>query len=225
MGLVLRDFLVKPLRFFPELVDLLRNSISIIRFRDLSMLLHQQLKTSWSARYVAYNSVRGCRMSVVALSFNKRVIYQESRTFQILSLRCVAGKCSSVNRPEQIASSWAAHGGFRNDQCDRSVGVETASRQRPDGRFCWNAYDQPDHLSRDRAIIKRHGAVLVRPHSNVELLGCRIVRLGSIRIPNHSPPAAGRHARQVRDLQLEHEVICPWRLCDGDPVDRKRGWS
>jgi len=78
LGLVLRDFLVKPLRFFPELVDLLRNSISIIRFRDLSMLLHQQLNKSGSARYVAYNSVRGCRMSIVALSFNKRVIYQES---------------------------------------------------------------------------------------------------------------------------------------------------
>ena len=78
MGLVLRDFLVKPLRFFPELVDLLRNSISIIRFRDLSMLLHQQLKTSWSARYVAYDSVGGGRMSIVPLAFNKRVIHQQS---------------------------------------------------------------------------------------------------------------------------------------------------
>jgi len=40
--------------------------------------MRQCLKTSWSARYVAYNSVRGCRMPVVALSFNKRVIYQKS---------------------------------------------------------------------------------------------------------------------------------------------------
>ena len=35
-------------------------------------------ETLRSARYVAYDSVRGGRMSVVALAFNEGVVYQES---------------------------------------------------------------------------------------------------------------------------------------------------
>jgi len=40
--------------------------------------LRQSLKGSWSARYVAYDSVGGGRMSIVPLSFNECVIHQES---------------------------------------------------------------------------------------------------------------------------------------------------
>jgi hypothetical protein len=40
--------------------------------------LRQRLKTLGSARYVAYDGVSRSRMSVVALPFNKSVIYQKS---------------------------------------------------------------------------------------------------------------------------------------------------
>jgi hypothetical protein len=39
--------------------------------------LRQCLKTSWPARYVAYDGVRRSRMSVVALPFDEGVVYQK----------------------------------------------------------------------------------------------------------------------------------------------------
>src|SRR5204862_7620044 len=91
--------------------------------------MRQCLKTSWASSYVAYNSVRGCRMSGVALSFNKRVIYQESCAREVLCLRCVGGERPSVNSSLQITRSRAASCGFRDDRSDSPIGGEAASGQ------------------------------------------------------------------------------------------------
>src|SRR5206468_7918798 len=136
---------------------------------------------------------------------------------------CVAGKRSSVNSTKQITRSWAANCGFWYDERDRSICVKGASRQRSDGSFRRNTNNQTNNSGMDSPILKSSVSVAVRSHADVELLGCRIVRLRSVRVPNHSPPAVGRHVCQAGDLHLEHEVVCPGRLTDGNRVDSKRG--
>src|SRR5438034_8601282 len=172
--------------------------------------------------YIAHDGVRRGRMTVVPLAFNECVVYQQRRALQELSLRRVACERPSVNSSEQITGLRAANYGFRDYKCNRSISVKAASGQGPDGSFCRNTNNQTDNLSSDSPIFKGSCSVLVRPHADVELLGCRIVRLSSIRVPNYSPPAARRHTCQTGHLHLEHEVTCPLRLSDGDPVDSKR---
>src|SRR5436309_3156156 len=114
-------------------------------------------------------------MSVVALPFNKGVIHQESRALQVLGLWRVARERSSVNSTKQITRSWAANCGFRHNERDRSICVKGASRQRPDGSFRRNTNNQTNNSGMDSPILKSSVSVAVRPHADVELLGCRIV--------------------------------------------------
>src|SRR5882724_7859872 len=96
-------------------------------------------QTSRSARYIAYDGVRGGRMTVVPLRFNEGVVDEESRALQVLGLWRVASERPAINGSEQITWNWAANCRFRYDEGDRSIRVKTASGQGPDWSLRRNA--------------------------------------------------------------------------------------
>ncbi len=126
-------------------------------------------------------------MAIVPLRFNERMVYQQGRTLQVLSLAGIAGERPSVNGSEQITRLWIADGGFGDDERDRSVSVKAAAGQGSDWSFCRDANHQTDDGGGDSPILKGDSSVLIRSHANVELLAWRRVR-----VPDHPPAAAGR---------------------------------
>src|SRR5258707_3546342 len=132
-------------------------------------------------------------MTIVPLPFNKRMIYKEGRTLQILSLAGIASECPSIHSSEKITRLRISHGGFRYNQRDRAVSVKAASRQSPDLRFRRDANNQTYDGGSDGPILKGNSSILTRPHTNIELLSCRIARLRRVRVPDDPPSAAGGH--------------------------------
>ena len=159
-------------------------------------------------------------MTIVPLRFNKRMIYQEGRALQVLSLAGIAGECPSVNGSEQITRLWIADGGFRYDQRDRAVSVKAASRQGPDLRFRRDANNQTHDGGSDGPILKGDSSILIRPHTSVKLLA-----RGRIGVPDDPPSAAGGHGSKTGYFHREHQVACPRRLTGCNVVDGQRGRS
>src|SRR5438105_3586133 len=164
-------------------------------------------------------------MAIVPLRFNERMVYQQGRALQVLSLAGIAGERPSVNSSEQITWRWIADCGFRYDERNRSIGVKGASRQSADLGFRRDANNQTDDGGSDSPILKGGRSILIRPHANVELLGCGIVRLRRVRVPDDPPSAIGGYGSETGYLHLEDEVACSRRLADCDVVDGKRGRS
>jgi len=157
----------------------------------------------WASN-IANHGVGGSRMAIVPLPFNKCVVYQQGGTLEVLSLSCVAGERPSINRSEQITRRRAADYGFRYNERNRSISVKAASRQGTDRSFRWDSNDQTDDDGGDRPILEGNRSILIRPHANVELLGCRIVRLRCVRVPDDPPSAAGRYSGETGYFHLEH---------------------
>ncbi|HEY2627309.1 MAG TPA: hypothetical protein VGI41_11230 [Candidatus Udaeobacter sp.] len=63
-------------------------------------------------------------MTIVPLTFNKRVIYKEGRAFQVLGLTGITGERPSIYSSEQITRLRISHGGFRYNE-RASVAVST----------------------------------------------------------------------------------------------------
>ena len=143
-------------------------------------------------------------MTIVPLCFNERVVYQQGRSLQVLSLACIAGEGPSVNSSKQIARLRIADRGFRHDKRDRAVSVKAASRQGSDWRFRRDANNQTNDGGGNGSIFKSGNAILIRPHTGIELLGCRIVRMRRVRVPDHPPPTVRRYRTETRHLHLEH---------------------
>src|SRR5713101_3933563 len=100
-------------------------------------------------------------MTIVPLRFNKRMIYKEGRTLQVLSLAGIARECPSIHSSEQVARLRIADFGFWYDKRDRPVSVKAASRQSSDLRFRRDANNQTDNLGGNRSIIKRDSSIRI----------------------------------------------------------------
>ena len=143
-------------------------------------------------------------MAIVPLRFNERVVHQQGRAFEVLSLSCVAGERPSVDRSQEIARLWIANEGFRHDKRDRAVSVKRASRQVADESFRRDTNNQTDYGGGDGPILERGRSILIRSHADIELLGRRIVRLRRVRVPNDPPSAVGRYGAEIGNFHLEH---------------------
>ena len=174
---------------------------------------------------IADDGVCRSRMAIIPLGFNERVIYQQGRTLQVLSLAGIAGEGPSVNSSEQITRLRISDRGFWYDKRNRTVGVETASRQVSYLRFRWNADNETDNLGGNSPILKGGSAIRVCPHTNIKLLGRRIVRLRRVRVPDDPPSAARRHAAKISYFHFEYKVACRRRLTGCNVVNSKGGWS
>src|SRR5438094_5342288 len=84
---------------------------------------------------IADHHICGRGMAIVPLRFNKRMIYQQGRTLQVLSLAGIASERPSIHSSKQIPRLRIADGGLRYDERDRAVSVKATSRQGPDLRF------------------------------------------------------------------------------------------